>query len=65
VEDKIVIAVQVNGKVRAEFEVEGEVSEEEVRERAISLPEVKKWIEGKEIKKVIFIKNKLLSLVVS
>jgi leucyl-tRNA synthetase len=64
VEDKTVIAVQVNGKVRAEFEVEGEVSEEDVRERAISLPEVKKWIEGKEIKKVIFVKNKLLSLVV-
>lgn len=65
VEGKTVIAVQVNGKVRAEFEVEGEVSEEEVRKRAISLPEVKKWIEGKEIKKVIFVKNKLLSLVVS
>lgn len=63
VEEKLTIAVQVNGKVRATFEADPNTTEEEVKNIALGMPEVKKWIEGKEIKKCIFVKGKLLSIV--
>ncbi|GAB4141874.1 MAG: hypothetical protein Fur0024_4240 [Patescibacteria group bacterium] len=63
--DEIVrIVVQINGKLRAEFEIERDSDEKIVVEKAKSLPEVLKWILGKEIKKEIFVKNKLVNFVV-
>ncbi|MDD5067981.1 MAG: leucine--tRNA ligase [Candidatus Pacebacteria bacterium] len=58
------IVVQVNGKVRGEFRVESEMGEEETKKRALSLPETLKWMEGKTAKKIIYVKNKLVSIVV-
>ncbi|MCR4306543.1 MAG: class I tRNA ligase family protein, partial [Candidatus Yonathbacteria bacterium] len=62
--DTAMIAVQVNGKVRGTFEIAVNAEEGEVREHAMSLESVRKWTEGKEIKKFIYVKNKLVSLVV-
>ncbi len=58
------IMVQVNGKVRANFETTPEISEDKMKSTAMSLPEVMKWIEGKEIKKVIIVKGKLINIVI-
>jgi len=63
-EETIVIAVQISGKVRTTFEISAETDEEEVKSTALSLRDVKKWIDGKEVKKVIYVKGKLLSIVV-
>jgi leucyl-tRNA synthetase len=63
-EDKITIAVQINGKLRDTFEVPAEISEEEVKKLALALEKVQKWLEGKEPKKVIYVKGKLVSIVV-
>ena len=41
------------------------MSEGEMEAQAKALPEVKKWLEGKTIQKVIVVKNKLISIVVS
>ncbi len=60
----VVIAVQVNGKVRSQFEVNAGISENEAKNRAISDQNVKRYLEGKEIKKVIFVPNKLINLVI-
>ncbi|GAB4026659.1 MAG: leucine--tRNA ligase [Candidatus Microgenomates bacterium] len=59
------IAVQVNGKVRGVIEVESEKSkiESEVVALALADERVKKWVVG-EVKKIIFIPGKLVSLVV-
>jgi leucyl-tRNA synthetase len=58
------IVVQINGKVRAEFEISAEATEAAITKQAQELPEVKKWIEGKRIQKVIYVKGKLLNIVV-
>ncbi len=64
VKDEITYVVQVNGKLRGKLEVSADISEEEVKAQAIALENVVKFTEGKEIKKVIVIKKKLVSIVV-
>ncbi len=58
------IAVQINSKVRAVMMIEAGAKEEDVVELAQNLEDVKKWLLGKEVKKIIYIKDKLLNLVV-
>ena len=61
---EITIAIQVNGKVRDAMVVSVDIEEEELKEMALGRPAVIKWTEGKEVKKVIVVKGKLLSIVV-
>jgi leucyl-tRNA synthetase len=63
-EEKAVIVVQINGKARANFEAELGSTEAENKEKALSLPEVQKWLVDKEIKKAIFVPNKVINFVV-
>ncbi len=58
------IPVQINGKVRAKITVPADATEEEVVKTALENSSVKKWIEGKQIVKTIFIKGKILNIVV-
>ena len=60
----ITFIIQVNGKVRDKILTEAGISEEKARELAISQEKVKKWTEGKEIKKAVFIPGKLINFVV-
>ena len=57
------MAVSVNGKLRATIEVALDLKEEEVKEIAFKEENVQKHIEGKEIKKVIVVKNKIVNIV--
>ncbi len=59
-----IIVVQINGKVRAQFESKDELQEKDAVEIAIKLPEITKWVEGKVPKKVIYVKNRLINIVV-
>jgi leucyl-tRNA synthetase len=63
-EESVIIVVQINGKVRTQFEAKAGISENTAKEKAFSLPEVKKWLVGKEAKKVIFVPNKIINFVV-
>ena len=58
------IAVQVNGKIRGEITVIRDATEETIRTQALGLASVQKWVTGKNIKKVIYIKNRLVSFVI-
>ncbi len=58
------IPVQINGKVRAKITVPADADEEYVKSIAFENENVKRWIEGKEIVKVIFIKGKILNIVI-
>ncbi len=60
VQDKASIIVQVNGKVRANIEVDRGSTEAEVKK--IVEPQISKYLE-KEIKKVIFVQDKLINFV--
>ncbi len=61
--EEIVVPVQVNGKVRGRITVPAGTSEEDLRERALADPQVKKYLEGKTIKKVVVVNGKLVSVV--
>ena len=63
-EEKATIVIQINGKVRAQFESETGISEKETKEKALLMPEVQKWLDKKEVKKVIFVPNKILNFVI-
>jgi leucyl-tRNA synthetase len=64
-ENKLVsIVVQVNGKVRSQFEAPVGMSENEAKNMAILDNNVKKYVEGKELKKVFFVPNRLINIVV-
>jgi len=64
VDEVITIVVQINGKVRDELEVAADISEAEVEKLALQSDKVKKWLAGKEPKKVIYVIGKLVSIVV-
>lgn len=64
VEDVITLVVQVNGKVRAKLEVASDISEEDAKTASMSHENVQQWLDGKEPKKVIYVKGKLVSIVV-
>ncbi len=63
-EPEVKIAIQINGKVRAECLVSVGLGEEEVVKIARSEASVEKWLLGKEIRKVIYVPNKLINFVV-
>ena len=63
-DETITLIVQINGRVRDKVEVGADISEEEAKELAISQEKIKNWIEGKEIKKVIFVPGKLINIVI-
>ncbi len=58
------IAVQVNGKLRGTITISVNDTEDEIKEKALSNENVKRHIEGKEVVKVIVIKNKIVNVVV-
>lgn len=64
IDQQVTIAVQVNGKVRDEFEIEINMAEDEVKKLAIEREKVQKYLDGKEPKKVIYVFGKLVSVVV-
>lgn len=63
VDDEVEIVVQVNGKVRAKIDVPKDVSKEEMEEIALDNENIKDEIEGKDIKKVIAVPQKLVNIV--
>lgn len=62
--EEIDIPVQINGKLRGVIRVPVDAQEDTVKEIALRDQKISQWLKDKEIKKVIFIKNKLLNLVV-
>ncbi len=62
IEDKITIAVQVNGKLRGEIEVGKDTDPEEIKASALAHENVNKFLTG-EPKKVIYVPGRLVSIV--
>ncbi len=61
--DSVVIAIQVNGKLRGTLDVAMDMSQGDIE--SLARDKVAKWIEDKEIKKIIYVKNKMMSFVIS
>ncbi|MCX8076799.1 MAG: class I tRNA ligase family protein [Aquificaceae bacterium] len=62
--EEVELPVQVNGKLRAVIKVPVDAEEWLVKDVALKDQKISQWTEGKELKKVVYIKNKLLNLVV-
>jgi len=63
-EEKVIIVVQVNGKLRDKFEADPDIGENEMKERALALERIRAAIGGGKIRKVICVENKLVNIVV-
>ncbi|MGE5802481.1 MAG: leucine--tRNA ligase [Gemmatimonadota bacterium] len=61
---EVEIAVQVNGKLRSRLTVPRGTGEKEVVERALADESVKKHVDGKKVKKVIYVQDRLVNLLV-
>lgn len=62
VEESVTVGIQVNGKLRGEIEVTATDEEKDIIEKSLEI--VKTHVEGKEIKKTIYVKSKIVSIVV-
>jgi len=62
-EDKVTLAIQVNGKMRGAFEISPSLGEEEARTLVLDLPFVKAHVQDKEIKKFIYVQGKIANVV--
>ena len=64
VKDEIELVVQVNGKIKGKILVGSSLTDDEIKNLAISDEKVKAFTEGKEIVKVIVVKGRLVNIVV-
>jgi len=64
--DHVEVVIQINGKLRStiEFPTEDARNKEKVLAKALEDEKAKKWVEGKKIKKEIFVPGKLINIVV-
>jgi leucyl-tRNA synthetase len=63
--EEVEIVVQINGKVRARLTVPAGLDEETLKNKVLEDPAVRALLEGKQVKKVIAVKGKLVNIVVA
>jgi len=64
VESEVVIAVQINGKMRTTFTIEVNASKDEYEKQVLNLPEVQKRIANQSVKKMIVVPKKIVNVIV-
>ena len=63
-DDTFELVFQVNGKIRDRIEANINISEDDAKNKALSSTKVKQFINGKNIIKVVYVKGKLVNIVV-
>jgi leucyl-tRNA synthetase len=63
-EENVIVVFQVNGKIRAKMEVKFDSDEHTLEDEALNNENVKKFILGKQIVKIVSVKNKMVNIVV-
>ncbi len=64
-EDRLTLVVQVNGKLRGRLSIGVDEDDEAVKKRALEDENVKRFLEGKEIVRVVVVPKRLVNVVVS
>ena len=64
VKDEVEIVVQINGKVKDKMMISTGLSDDEIKEAALSNEKISEFTDGKQIVKVIVVKGKLVNIVV-
>ena len=63
-EKTVNLVIQVNGKLRDSIEMRVGASDEDVKKKALASEKIKKLLDGKEPKRIIVVKNKLINIVI-
>ena len=63
-ETTVMMIVSVNGKVRDKMEMKAGLDQSQVEGLVLHAPKIKLWLEGKQVRKIIFVKDKLINIVV-
>ncbi|MBI4419454.1 MAG: hypothetical protein HY560_01405 [Gemmatimonadetes bacterium] len=63
-EDEIELVVQVNGKVRGRLRVAPGLDQEQAVRLALADPAVQRFLDGNPLKKVVYVQDRLVNLVV-
>ena len=64
IDDQVTVAVQVNGKMRGSIELPKNSDQQDVETIAFGLDTVNNAIEGRDIRKIIYVPNRILNVVV-
>ena len=63
-EENFDLVIQVNGKLRATVKAAAGIGEEEAKKIALSLEVTQKWVDAKKVKKIVFVKDRLINFIV-
>ena len=63
-EEKVLLIVQVNGKVRDKIEADAGIAQKDAEKLVLKSEKIKNLVAGKEIKRIIFVPDKLINIVV-
>ena len=63
-DDELTLGVQINGKVRSEITIAVDADKVVVQEMVLALDDVQKWMEGKEMKKFIYVPGRIINIVI-
>lgn len=63
-EESVMMIVSVNGKVRDKMEMKAGLDQSQVEGLVLHAPKMKPWLEGKTVRKIIFVPNKLINIVI-
>jgi leucyl-tRNA synthetase len=64
IDETVALPVQINGKVRATISISPDLDEVTVIELATQEDQIKKYLDGNQIKKVIYVQGRILNIVV-
>jgi leucyl-tRNA synthetase len=64
IKQEVTVVIQINGKVRGEITVPSQSAESVVKEKALALEQIQKWVGSTEIRRVIYVQDKLLNIVI-
>ncbi|MHC6181234.1 leucine--tRNA ligase [Clostridium sp. JNZ X4-2] len=63
IKDEVEIAIQINGRIKAKINIPTNLNEKEIKELSLSNDNVKPLLKGKDLKKVIVVKGRLVNIV--
>ncbi len=63
-EDSYELVIQVNGKVRDKVNIDNDMKEDQIKDLTLKRPNILKWTQEKEIRKIIIVKGKIMNIVV-
>jgi len=62
-EEEVEIPVLINGRLRAHLKINISWSEEKIKQEALSQEKIKKYLKDKSVKKIIYVKGKIINIV--